>query len=122
MEMGELNMAYVDIKDLTVDKEFEDLLPSLSQEDYNMLEQSLLKNGFEQKFGRIKVWFPKRNDGKGCIVDGHNRFKICKEHGIKLRKEDFEQVKFDSRDDVKKWIFENQLATCKTQFINRRQI
>lgn len=95
-------MAYIDIKDLTVDKEFEDLLPSLSQEDYNMLEQSLLKSGFEQKFGKIKVWFPKRNDSRAYIVDGHNRFKICKKHSIKLGNGDFEQVKFDSRDEVKK--------------------
>lgn len=115
-------MAYVDIKDLTIDKEFKDLLPSLSQEDYNMLEQSLLKNGFEQNFGRIKVWFPKENKGKGYIVDGHNRFKICKEHGIKLENGDFEQVKFDSRDDVKKWIFENQLARRNLSIVDKYEI
>ena len=42
-------MTYVNIKDLVVDKEFEELLSSLSQEDYSILEQSLLKNGFDQK-------------------------------------------------------------------------
>lgn len=115
-------MAYVDMKDLTIDKEFEELLPALSQEDYNMLEQSLLKSGFEQKFGRIKVWFPNRNDGKCYIVDGHNRFKICKKHGIKLGKGDFEQVKFDSKDDVKKWIFENQLARRNLSIIDKYEI
>lgn len=115
-------MAYIDIKDLMIDKEFESLLPSLSQEDYNILEQSLLKNGFDQKFGRIKVWYPKRNDGKGYIVDGHNRFKICKEYGIKLRSGDFEQVKFDSRDDVKKYMFENQLARRNLSIVDKYEI
>lgn len=115
-------MAYVDIKDLVIDKEFEDLLPALSQEDYNMLEQSLLKSGFEQKFGRIKIWFPNRNDGKCYIVDGHNRFKICKKHGIKLENGDFEQVKFNSRDGVKKWIFENQLARRNLSVVDKYEI
>ncbi len=115
-------MTYVNIKDLVVDKEFEELLPSLSQEDYSILEQSLLKNGFDQKFGRIKVWCPKRNDGKGYIVDGHNRFKICKKHGIKLESGDFEQIKFNSRDDAKKWIFENQLARRNLSIIDKYEI
>lgn len=115
-------MAYVDIKDLTIDKEFEELLPPLSKEDYNLLEQSLLKNGFEQKFGRIKVWFPKGNSKKGYIVDGHNRFKICKNHDIKLESEDFEQVKFDSKDDVKKWMFENQLARRNLSIVDKYEV
>lgn len=115
-------MAYIDIKDLTVDKELEELLPVLSPEDYNMLEQSLMKNGFDKKFGKIKVWFPKGNDGKGYIVDGHNRFKICKKHNIKLENGDFEQVKFDSRDNVKKWIFENQLARRNLSIIDKYEI
>lgn len=115
-------MAYIDIKDLTIDKEFEELLPQLSKEDYNILEQSLLNNGFEQKFGRIKVWFPKGNKGKGYIVDGHNRFKICRNHNIKLESGDFEQVKFDSKDDVKKWIFENQLARRNLSMVDKYEI
>jgi len=103
-------MAYVDINDLTIDKEFEELLPSLSQEDYNMLEQSLLKSGFDQNFGRIKVWFPKTNNGKGYIVDGHNRFKICQKHNIDLPSWCFDWLCFDTKEEVKKYIYENQLA------------
>ena len=115
-------MAYIDIKDLVIDEELENLLPPLSKEDYDLLEQSLLKNGFEQKFGRIKVWFSKGNNCKGYIVDGHNRFKICKEHGIKLVNGDFERVKFDSKDDVKKWMFENQLARRNLSIVDKYEI
>lgn len=117
-----LYMAYVDIRDLKIDEEFKDLLPVLTPEDYNMLEQSLMKNGFDKKFGKIKVWFPKGNVGNGYIVDGHNRFKICKKHNIKLENGDFEQVKFDSRDNVKKWIFENQLARRNLSIVDKYEI
>lgn len=116
-----LNMA-LNFSNIQIDEELEKLLPPLSKEDYNILEQSLLNNGFEQKFGRIKVWFPKGNDGKGYIVDGHNRFKICKEYGIKLENGDFEHVKFDSRDDVKKWMFENQLARRNLSIVDKYEI
>ena len=54
----------LNFNNIQIDEELERLLPPLSKEDYNILEQSLLKNGFEQKFGRIKVWFPKGNNGK----------------------------------------------------------
>lgn len=112
----------LNFNNIQINEEFEDLLPPLSKEDYDLLEQSLLKNGFEQKFGRIKVWFSKGNNGKGYIVDGHNRFKICKEHGIKLGNGDFERVKFDSKDDVKKWMFENQLARRNLSIVDKYEI
>ncbi len=112
----------LNFNNIQIDEELERLLPPLSKEDYNILEQSLLKNGFEQKFGRIKVWFPKGNNGKCYIVDGHNRFKICKNQDIKLVSGDFEQVKFDSRDDVKKWMFENQLARRNLSIVDKYEI
>lgn len=115
-------MQFVHEKNIEIDPELENLLPPLSKEDYDLLEQSLLKNGFEQKFGRIKVWFSKGNNCKGYIVDGHNRFKICKEHGIKLVNGDFERVKFDSKDDVKKWMFENQLARRNLSIVDKYEI
>lgn len=109
-------------EDICIDKEFEELLPSLSKEDYNILEQSLLKNGFDKKFGRIKVWFPKGNSSNGYIVDGHNRFKICKDHKLKLGGRDCEQINFDSRGDVKKWMFENQLARRNLSIVDKYEI
>lgn len=38
-------MAYVDIKDLTIDKEFKDLLPVLTPEELENLENSILQYG-----------------------------------------------------------------------------
>lgn len=104
----------LNFNNIQIDEELERLLPPLSKEDYNILEQSLLKNGFEQKFGRIKVWFggEKNFDNKrvGYIIDGHNRYRICQKHKIELNSRCFETVSMDSKEEVIKWMYENQLA------------
>lgn len=100
----------IDFEKIQIDEELEDLLPRLSEDDSNSLTQSLIENGFDQKFGRIKVWFPEDNDGTGYIVDGHNRYKICRKNDIELSDYCFEPVYFDSKEEVIKWMLENQLA------------
>lgn len=104
----------LNFNNIHIDKELEKLLPPLSKEDYNILEQSLLKNGFEQKFGSIKVWFGAEcdinNKSIGYIIDGHNRFKICKKHNIELSSQCYEVVFMDTKEEVIKWMYENQLA------------
>lgn len=104
----------LNFNNIQIDEELEKLLPPLSKEDYNLLEQSLLKNGFEQKFGRIKVWFGSEedtnNESVGYIVDGHNRYRICQKHKIELNSWCFEAVFMESKEEVIKWMFENQLA------------
>lgn len=109
----------IDFKKIQIDEELEDLLPGLSEDDSNSLTQSLIENGFDQKFGRIKVWFPEDNDGTGYIVDGHNRYKICKKNDIELSYYCFESVYFDSKEEVIKWMLENQLARRNLQTIQR---
>ena len=109
----------IDFKKIQIDEELEDLLPGLSEDDSNSLTQSLIENGFDQKFGRIKVWFPEDNDGTGYIVDGHNRYKICKKNDIELSDYCFESVYFDSKEEVIKWMLENQLARRNLQTIQR---
>lgn len=97
-----------------IDKTLEELLPPLSKEDYNQLKQSLITSGFKKQFGTIKIWFPdgcsRNKKSVGYIVDGHNRFKICKECNIKLPSWCFEVVFFDTKESVIKWMYENQLA------------
>lgn len=109
----------IDFKKIQIDEELEDLLPKLSEDDSNSLTQSLIENGFDQKFGRIKVWFPEDNDGTGYIVDGHNRYKICRKNDIELSDYCFEPVYFDSKEEVIKWMLENQLARRNLQTIQR---
>lgn len=46
----------------------------------------------------------------GYIVDGHNRYRICKKHNIELPYYCYEVVYFNSKEEVIKWMYENQLA------------
>ena len=43
----------------------------------------------------------------GMIIDGHNRYEICKQHGIEF---EVKEVDFASREEAKLWILENQLS------------
>jgi hypothetical protein len=80
-----------------VDGEFRSLLPPLTTMEYKALEDSIRKEGLREP---LLVW-----KEKGILVDGHNRRDICKKHKIKLR---IREMSFDSREDVKLWILDNQ--------------
>lgn len=115
-------MACVDINKIQINKELEDILPSLSKDDYNILEKSLIENGFNPQFGRIKVWFPENIQDIGYIIDGHNRYKICKHHNIILTDKCFEVVFIDSKEEVIKWMYENQLARRNLSLVDKFRI
>jgi len=83
---------------LTVDKEFMQLIPPLQEEEYQQLKQNILSK--RKCLNAIILW-------DGIIIDGHNRFYICIEHGIEFEVKD---MHFDSREDAKLWILENQLG------------
>ena len=126
MSKGELLYMPANFNNIQIDEELENLLPPLSKEDYDLLEQSLLKNGFEQKFGRIKVWFGSAGDTNyesvGYIVDGHNRYRICQKHKIQLNSWCFEAVFMESKEEVIKWMFENQLARRNLSIVDKYEI
>lgn len=82
---------------MKIDVEFQSLIPPLTYEEKKMLEESILSEGCRDA---IVVW----ND---TIIDGHNRYEICKKHGIP-----FETVnrEFESRNEVIEWIIKNQFG------------
>lgn len=97
------------LEDLVVDKEFEELLPVLTQEEFNRLEQSILKNGM---LDPIKVW-EEPNTGKYIIIDGHNRCKILKKNNLDCPNWNIctiTETTLKTRDDVKRWMLELQLG------------
>lgn len=108
----------LNFNNIQIDEELENLLPPLSKEDYEMLEQSLLQNGFMQHSTRIQLWClpeEEENDNdahpaKSYIIDGHNRYRICQKHNIDLPSWCFDWLCFDTKEEVKKYIYENQLA------------
>ena len=56
--------------------EMEELLPSLSAEQFSALESDILENG---------CYAPVIVNEDMVIIDGHNRFRICEKHGLPFR-------------------------------------
>ena len=83
--------------DLTVDPEFRDLIPPLNEEELKLLEESLVADGCESP---LTVW-------NGVIIDGHNRYAICRKHEIPFS---IQEKNFSSRDDAMLWMLRNQLG------------
>lgn len=82
---------------ICVDKEFKNLIPPLTAEEYAGLEESILSEGCRDA---IVLW------GE-TIIDGHNRYEICTKHGMNFQTV---QRDFGSRDDVIEWIIKNQFG------------
>jgi len=82
---------------MIIDQEFKDLIPPLKTEEYNNLEASILEEGCRDA---LVIW-------GDILVDGHNRYDICKKHDITYKTEYRE---FSSREQAKIWIRRNQLA------------
>ena len=82
---------------LKVITELKDLIPPISETEYRGLEQSIIEEGCRDA---IIVW------GE-IIIDGHNRFRICKEHDIEFRtvNKDFKDL-----NQAKLFIIKNQLG------------
>jgi len=84
-------------KELTINPVFQALIPPLSEEEYTQLEENLIENGIREA---ISIW-------DSTIVDGHNRYEIAMRHNLPYTTISYE---FDSEDDVKLWIFKNQIG------------
>lgn len=110
------------LEDLVVDPEFEALLPALSPEEFKNLEQSILKNGL---LDPIKVW-EEPDTGRHIIIDGHNRYRILKKNSIYWdcwnSYKYMYQDELPTRDDVKKWMLEQQLGRRNLSDIDKYEI
>jgi N6-adenosine-specific RNA methylase IME4 len=82
---------------MNIDREFKNLIPALLPDEYKQLEANIRRDGCHEP---LSVW-------NGILVDGHNRYEICQQHGIKF---DTRAIAFASRDRAKVWIGERQLG------------
>lgn len=87
---------------LKIDPEFQQKIPPLTEDEYRQLEENILKAG--KIYNPIVTW-------NGFILDGHNRYKIWKEHPeipepVTLSVDD----KLEDRWAALEWIFKNQLG------------
>lgn len=83
--------------ELTIDPEFQILIPALSKEEYSGLETSIVSEGCRDS---LIAW-------NGIIVDGHNRFEICTKHNIPFNTISRD---FTDREEAIDWMCTNQLA------------
>lgn len=77
-------------------KEFQDLIPPLSPEEFIGLEESIKKEGCREP---LILW----ND---ILIDGHNRKLICDKYSIPYETKELE---FENENEVKLWMIDNQL-------------
>ena len=82
---------------ITVDKEFESLIPPLSPEEFQQLEENCVKEGIRDA---LITW-------NGILIDGHNRFKIAAKHGLHWSEK---RMEFADRNEAKRWIILNQFG------------
>ena len=83
--------------ELTINPKFHNLIPPISSEEYQLLEESILNEGCREA---IVTW----ND---CILDGHNRYEICQKHGIGFH---CLEKDCDDEEEATIWIVCNQLG------------
>ena len=83
--------------DLIIDNEFQELIPPLSIEEYNLLEESIIKEGCRDP---LVLW-------NEILIDGYNRYAICTKHNITFN---VIERPFNSRNDVSIWVIQNQFG------------
>ena len=87
------------MRQLTIDPEFRDKVPPMTEGEFRQLEENILKDG------RVKVPLTVWN---GTIIDGHNRYAIIQKH--QELKWEIDEVHFADRYEAIVWICKNQLG------------
>jgi len=83
---------------IQINEELRTYIDPLSAEEYAALERSLLAEGCRDA---LVLW-------GDVLVDGHNRYELCRKHGIEFRT--VQNTRFTSLDDVRLWMIENHLG------------
>ena len=96
------------MKELKIDPELRDLLPPLTNDEYKQLEKNIVENGFDKNFP-IMEW-------NGFIVDGHNRYNICKKHTIDFV---YGTLAYETKEEVMEWMLDIQLGRRNLSPIQR---
>ena len=82
---------------VTIDPEFQSLIPSLSSEEFHQLTENCKRDGI---LDSLKVW-------NGILIDGHNRYRIAEELDLNYQ---IEEMEFPNREAAIRWIILNQFG------------
>ncbi len=85
--------------EIQIDSEFKALIPPLSSEERGQLESNLVREGCRDP---LVVW-----KGHNILLDGHNRYDLCTQHGIEFKTVALE---LPDRMAAHDWIISNQLG------------
>lgn len=84
--------------EIKIDPEFRDIIPALTNAEYEQLEKNLVNEGCRE---RIITW-------NNYLIDGHNRYNICTKNDIEF--EILEMNHFKDRHAVIDWMIQNQIG------------
>lgn len=85
-------------KEYRIDPELKSIMSELAKDEKDTLENSLLQDGY--KGPPIVVW-------EDTIIDGHNRYELCRKHNIPF---EVQEMQFDSKDEVIQWMIRAQIG------------
>jgi hypothetical protein len=84
--------------DLVVNEELKAYIDPLTPDEYRALERSILAEGCRDA---LVLW-------GDMLVDGHNRYAICRQHGLPFRT--VQSTRFQSIEDVHLWMIDQHLG------------
>jgi hypothetical protein len=84
--------------DIVVNEELKAYIDPLTPDEYEALERSLLAEGCRDA---LVLW-------GDVLVDGHNRYGICKKHGLPFQT--VQNTRFQSMEDVHLWMIDQHLG------------
>jgi site-specific DNA-methyltransferase (adenine-specific) len=85
--------------DVRIDAEFAALIPPLTEDEQRQLEANLVADGCCDP---LVIW-----QKEGLLLDGHNRYRICREHNIGFA---VRRIDLPDRDAAKVWVIRNQFG------------
>ena len=85
--------------EIVVDPGLSTLMPPLEKEEFDGLEKLIIKEGCKVP---LDVW---EHEGKLVLVDGHNRYKICRKHNKSF---DINKHCFKDKSQVILWMIDTQ--------------
>jgi hypothetical protein len=90
----------VDANEITIDPEFESLLPSTDATEDALLEQSIIET--QGPRDPLTLW-----GDSNILIDGHRRLNICKKHNLPFQ---VVREELESAEDVRIWMLLKQIS------------
>jgi hypothetical protein len=101
-------------EDIQIDAEFAALIPPLSAEERQQLEENIVEHGGARDL--LVVWASK---GTLTLLDGHNRYEICTRLELPF---EIEEMRFSDRSHAEEWIIRNQFGRRNLSAYVRTQL